>query len=158
MQGMASREQVADALRDFYLRSHRVVDRIMTARGASFARAKMLAHIAREGALRSADLALALDYAPRTVTEAIDGLERDGLVRREPDPEDRRAKRILLTPAGRAAAEAADSSRHLFLDTIFGALSADECEEMVRLVGKLNDRLASLPDGDWLQDKAGPPA
>jgi DNA-binding MarR family transcriptional regulator len=105
--GMSSHERAADALRDFYLRSHRVVDRIMTARGASFARAKMLAHIAREGALRSADLAVALDYAPRTVTEAIDGLERDGLARREPDPEDRRAKRISLTPAGIAAAEAA---------------------------------------------------
>jgi len=152
---MSSHERAADALRDFYLRSHRAVDRIMTAQGASFARAKLLAHIAREGPLRSADLALAMDYAPRTVTEAIDGLERDGLARREPDPEDRRAKRISLTPAGTAAAKAAGASRQHFIETIFSALTSKEREEIVRLVGKLNDRLASLPDGDWLRDVAG---
>ena len=81
---------------------------------------------------------------PRTVTEAIDGLERDGLVRRDPDPADRRAKRISLTAAGQAAVEAAESSRVRYIENVFGVLSAGECEEIVRVVGKLNDRLAEL--------------
>lgn len=137
-------DRAAEALRDFYLRSHRVIDRIMSAKGASFARAKMLMHIARQGAVRSIDLASLLGYAPRTITEAIDGLERDGLVRRDPDPDDRRAKRISLTPAGIEAVEGAEASRLSYVEEVFSALSANEREEIIRLVGKLNDRLAEL--------------
>ena len=104
-------ESASHALRDFYRRSHRLIDQIMTQQGASYARARVLSGIARDGPLRSIDLAMAFGYAPRTVTEAIDGLERDGLVRRTPDPDDRRAKRIILTSAGEAAVKASEASR-----------------------------------------------
>jgi DNA-binding MarR family transcriptional regulator len=36
------------------------------------------------------------------ITRILDLLERNGLVRREPDPEDRRSRRIYLTDEGRA--------------------------------------------------------
>jgi DNA-binding MarR family transcriptional regulator len=137
-------EAASEALRDFYLRSHRLVDRRMSGEGVSFARAKVLMLIAREGAMRSTDVASFFGYAPRTVTEAIDGLERDGLVRREPDPADRRAKRIVLTPAGEAAAIAAGALRIAFINDVFSALSAEECETLVGLLGKLNARLGEL--------------
>jgi DNA-binding MarR family transcriptional regulator len=137
-------ERVGDSMRDFYLRSHRLMDRIMTTKGASFARAKLLIHIARSGTPRSIDLAAMMGFAPRTITEAIDGLERDGLVRRDPDPEDRRAKLISLTPAGIEAVEAADASRKEYIGDVFSVLDMAECDEIVRLMGKLNDRLAAL--------------
>jgi DNA-binding MarR family transcriptional regulator len=137
-------DRAGEALRDFYQRSHRLIDRIMTARGASFARARILTQIARAGSLRSIDLAASFGYAPRTVTEAIDGLERDGLVRREPDPEDRRAKRISLTPAGEAAVETAEAARLQYMEDVFSTLTDDECEELVRVIGKLNARLVKL--------------
>ena len=137
-------DRASGAMRDFYHRSHRLINRIMTAQGASFARARILSEIARAGTLRSTDLASALSYAPRTVTEAIDGLERDGLVRRDPDPVDRRAKHISLTTAGEAAVKTAEASRIDYIESVYGALSADECEEIVRVVGKLNARLAEL--------------
>lgn len=137
-------EDVSDALRDFYHRAHRLTDRMMTARGASYARLRMLMQISRAATLRSTDLAASLGYAPRTVTEAIDGLERDGLVRRVADPEDRRAKRISLTPAGEDAARNSEASRQQFLQEVFGALDVDERSDVIRLVGKLNQRLADL--------------
>ncbi len=140
----ADYEDVGEALRDFYQRSHRLIDRIMSARGASFARARILMQIGRAGSLRSIDLAAAFGFAPRTVTEAIDGLERDGLVRRDPDPDDRRAKRISLTLAGKAAVEAAEISRLEYLKSVFGILSNDEREVLVHVVAKLNDRLSEL--------------
>lgn len=140
------REQASNALRDLYLRSHRLIDRQMSAEGVSFARAKVLMMIAREGSLRSVDLASFFGYAPRTVTEAIDGLEREGFVRRDPDPNDRRAKRISLTPSGEAAARVAEARRIRFVDAVFGALSQDECAALVGLIGKLNTRLGELED------------
>jgi DNA-binding MarR family transcriptional regulator len=137
-------DRVAQALRGFYLRSHRVIDRIMIAQGASFARARLLIYVAQKGPTRSIDLATNFGYAPRTVTEAVDGLERDGLVRRDPDPDDRRAKRISLTDEGMAAAKSAEESRLGYVESVFSALTAEEREVMIRLVDKLNDRLVEL--------------
>jgi DNA-binding MarR family transcriptional regulator len=61
------------------------------------ARNKMLGHIERNSPVRAADLATAFGFAPRTITEAIDALERDGLVQRTGDTTDRRVKYIALT-------------------------------------------------------------
>jgi len=137
-------DRVYDAFREFYVRSHRLVDRKMTEQGASLAKARILSMIARDGPIRSIDLASAFGYAPRSVTEAIDGLERDLLVRRDPDPEDRRAKRISLTDEGRAAVESSEASRRAFIEAVYGTLDRNECEEVVRLIGKLVERLGHL--------------
>lgn len=139
-------EAVSAALRDFYSRSHRLVDRLMTAQGASWARTRVLAEIARQGPLRSADLAACFGLAARTVTEAIDGLERDGLVRRDPDPGDRRAKRISMTETGMAAARVSEASRLRYIASVFGVLSAADCARMVALFERLNDRVEALTE------------
>ncbi len=47
------------------------------------------------------DLAEGLDSTPRNITGLVDHLERDGLVERVPDPEDRRSVRARLTEKGR---------------------------------------------------------
>jgi DNA-binding MarR family transcriptional regulator len=140
----SERERLADALRDLYLRSHRVVDRMMTEQGASFARTRILLLINRRGPLRSTDIATALGHAPRTVTEAIDALERDGLVRRDADQNDRRAKRISLTGSAKAVIEEADSSRRTFVEDVFGVLSFAECRTFVSLIDRINVRLMDM--------------
>jgi len=82
----------------------RSFDRTMTEQGASLAQTKVLMCIkAQPGTARAADVAEIMGIAPRTVTEALDGLERDGMIQRIPDREDRRVKRLTLTPAGEAA-------------------------------------------------------
>jgi DNA-binding MarR family transcriptional regulator len=139
-----SAERAADTLRDFYRRSQRVIDRAMARHGASYARARLLLMIVRDGPLRSTDLASAFSYAPRTVTEAIDGLERDGLVRRDPDPDDRRAKRVSLTAEGERAAAGAERARRAHVEHVFGALGPGEREDLTRLLTRLNERLEEM--------------
>ncbi|GAA0448040.1 MarR family winged helix-turn-helix transcriptional regulator [Streptomyces olivaceiscleroticus] len=46
------------------------------------------------------ELANRMVCEPSNVTFVLDRLERQGLLRREPHPSDRRAKRIVLTPEG----------------------------------------------------------
>lgn len=137
-----------DSVAAFYLGMHRAMDRLMKANGASFARTKLLLFIRRHDPVRSADIAEAFGHAPRTITEAIDGLERDGLVRRDPDPLDRRAKRISITPAGIAAVEASEPVREAFLNGVFDVLDESERATMALLFGKLNERLASLEEAE----------
>lgn len=143
---LAGCERAADALRDYYLRAHRLVDRLMAMHGTSLARTKLLMLVASDGPVRSTDIASALGQAPRTVTEAIDGLERDGLVRRDPDPDDRRAKRISVTAAGEAAIAASQPIRSRFLLDVFGALEKSELDELVRVIGKMNHRIEELAE------------
>jgi len=51
------------------------------------------------------EIAAALDSTPRNVTGLVDHLERDGLVERVPDPDDRRSVRARLTAKGREKIE-----------------------------------------------------
>ncbi|HXS72051.1 MAG TPA: MarR family transcriptional regulator [Patescibacteria group bacterium] len=79
------------------------------------------------------------------VTSRIDRLERRGLVRRLPDPDDRRGVIVELTDEGarlvdEAVAAVAESDRQLL-----GRLDADEIAQLQALLKKL---LASLEPAD----------
>ena len=54
-----------------------------------------------EGRMSPRDLGRATLYHPATLTYTIDGLETRGLVKREPDPSDRRSILVVVTDAGR---------------------------------------------------------
>jgi len=62
-------------------------------------------HDLSEGHCQLGDLADELDSTPRNITGLVDHLERDGLVERVPDLQDRRSVRARLTPAGRERIE-----------------------------------------------------
>ena len=71
------------------------------------------------------ELALELRCDASNVTGIADKLERRGLAVREPHPEDRRVKRLALTPEGQRVRE--EFSARLYEDVpIVTALSADE--------------------------------
>jgi DNA-binding MarR family transcriptional regulator len=55
----------------------------------------------RSGACRAGQLAQQSKISPSTITEIVEDLETEGLVRRENDPDDRRAVRVALTAEGR---------------------------------------------------------
>lgn len=81
---------------------------VSEALGLSFARVRALRRLAEEPlTLRALADLLAAD--PPYVTLMVDDLEQRGLVRRTPHPQDRRAKLVALTAAGRAAAARADA-------------------------------------------------
>ncbi|MCF4121214.1 MarR family winged helix-turn-helix transcriptional regulator [Antribacter sp. KLBMP9083] len=64
---------------------------------------RFLAHAS--GPVRAADVAAAMELAPRSVTSKVDQAEADGYVRRVPDPSDRRARLLELTDAGHEVLE-----------------------------------------------------
>lgn len=60
---------------------------------------KLLGH---EEPMTPVELARALHYNPGALTRLLDKLEQRGYMKRVPDPDDRRALRLELTPQGRA--------------------------------------------------------
>src|SRR5579863_9661399 len=85
------------------------LNRLLAPWGLTFARyeALMLLYYSRAGSLPLGKIGARLQVHPASVTNLIDGLERDGLVRRTPHPSDRRTTLATITDAGRARAQAA---------------------------------------------------
>jgi DNA-binding MarR family transcriptional regulator len=94
------------------------VDEVLEPFGLTFARFELLALLSftKEGALPLGKIGARLQVHPTSVTNAVDRLEREGLVRRSAHPTDRRAILATLTPEGRElAAQAADAlNRRIF--------------------------------------------
>ena len=86
---------------------HRIVDGVIES-GFEIraAHSGVFAHIDVEGT-RLTELARRANVTPQAMGELVDDLERMGYVTRVPDPTDRRAKLVTLTPTGMACVEAA---------------------------------------------------
>ena len=91
-----------------------------------------------------AELAEAAGVTRATMTGLIDTLERDGFVKRVPDPVDRRTMSVRLTPAG-------EEFLHEFLPGHFKAIAAimaplteNERKTLVRLLVKVQQQAAVL--------------
>lgn len=67
--------------------------------GITSGEARTLVYVHQHPGLRQAALAEKMNVEPMTLVASLDRLEAQNLVRREPDPSDRRAKLVILTPA-----------------------------------------------------------
>lgn len=83
------------------------------------------------------ELGATLGLAKSSLTGLVDRTERNGLVRREPDPQDSRAVRVALTPAGsRLAAEFyAETCRRI--DRLADGLSPADRDLLAGLLGRV---------------------
>jgi DNA-binding MarR family transcriptional regulator len=70
--------------------------------GLSLPKFGALSHLVKEGEpLSLSECAAKMTCVRSNVTQLVDRLEADGLVRRAEDPEDRRAVRAIVTPLGK---------------------------------------------------------
>ena len=79
------------------------------------------------------------------VSRLLDRAEADGLVKRTPDPTDRRAQHVVLTKDGyEAAADFAPLMNGVLDELVFEALTVDERATLIGLLGKLEDRARDM--------------
>jgi DNA-binding MarR family transcriptional regulator len=103
--------------------------------------ARALRVIFAEGPLRPGVLADRLRVAPRSVTEVVDALVERDLVRREPDPADRRAMTLTITDSGRDLVGEITAIRRAHTEQVFDAvLSGEEQDTLAVLLGRLAER------------------
>jgi DNA-binding MarR family transcriptional regulator len=91
----------------------------------------------RDGTMRLRELSEHLRIAPRSTTEVVDGLEERGLVRRRPDPADRRATLIALTDQGAEVSKAIQAARDAEAERFFGSLSEADRADLARILRQL---------------------
>jgi DNA-binding MarR family transcriptional regulator len=112
------------------------LDGLLRPHGLTFARyeALVLLEFSRTGALPLRVIGERLMVHPTSVTNTIDRLERDGLVRRRPNPRDGRGTLAEITPGGREvmARSTADLMAARFGMADYGALELGEIFSLLR--------------------------
>jgi DNA-binding MarR family transcriptional regulator len=83
------------------------------------------------------ELGATLGLAKSSLTGLVDRTERNGLVRREPDPQDMRAVRVALTPQGSRLAEEFYAETCRRVAKLPAGLSAAERDTLVALLGRI---------------------
>ena len=81
-----------------------------------------------EDGLKANELGKRAGLEPSTMTGLLDRMERDGLVKREPDPNDRRAHRIHLTQGGVDAEASATKIVSKTLEKTFNTIPKKDIE------------------------------
>lgn len=93
------------ALADLDRVRRRVTLTALTGSGISYGAFGVLDHMDRYDLTRAAVLKRSLNLSSPTVTTLMMRMERDGLILRDPDPEDRRSSVLRMTDHGRARLE-----------------------------------------------------
>jgi|APSaa5957512535_1039671.scaffolds.fasta_scaffold132788_1 DNA-binding MarR family transcriptional regulator len=84
------------------------------------------------------------------VTRLADRLEGNSLVRRLPDPEDRRSVRLELTPEGRDLVPILAVTADAIDEEFIGVLSDDEVAQFKGLLCKMLRSANDPPDESWI--------
>jgi DNA-binding MarR family transcriptional regulator len=96
------------------------------------AQLRVLAIISGNRHTNMSRLAEALDVVPSSASRLCDRLEATGLLRRVPDPRDRREVRLLLTSSARRLLDELRDRRQAALGEVLGRMSPADQQALVR--------------------------
>jgi DNA-binding MarR family transcriptional regulator len=104
-------------------------------------------NLVRTEGVTLAELARRTMVAPTVITGIVDRLERQGLIRREADPRDRRVNRLVLTEAGQQTSVAVEQSLVAEVAAQMTDYTEEELRELARgleLLERLTNRLSGV--------------
>ncbi|MGV9887140.1 MarR family winged helix-turn-helix transcriptional regulator [Streptomyces sp. NPDC003395] len=140
--------------------AHRSVERLRAhgaeGRGLSAGASDVLIRLRTlgEAGTNLGDLARSAGMTPRNATGLVDTLEREGLVRRDPDPGDRRSVLVRITPAGLTWLEEFRTPTQRAMAALFHGFTDTElhqlrhlCLRLVQNQQRIAARLAATQEG-----------
>jgi DNA-binding MarR family transcriptional regulator len=139
---MAAEESACGLARALLHAAHAVEGQLeasLEGAGMSLAKLSVLRHLVRAGEpLPLSQLAERSSCVRSNMTQLIDRLEADGLVRRVADPNDRRSVRAMLTRAGQRRHDQAVQLLEAREAAVMGALEPEERTVLARLLSRLS--------------------
>lgn len=145
---MNDKEQFVKALAEWLrlLRSRSMDDFLVSVReqGLSMAQIGPLMHLSRLGASGVSGMAEHLGVSSAAASQMLERLVQSGLVDRSEDPQDRRAKQVLLTARGREIVARVSEARARSLRTLADRLTAEERKQAIRTFELLRERAGEL--------------
>jgi DNA-binding MarR family transcriptional regulator len=114
--------------------------------GVDFAAFPLLARVSMWGPIRPSDLSERVGLDLSTVSRRIADLERAELLRRTPDPGDRRAHLLEVTGKGRRVVRRLRDVRRGLLEEALRGWSTQEIRALADSLDRFTSALADLPD------------
>jgi DNA-binding MarR family transcriptional regulator len=133
-------EGIVDRIGGLNRRLHREMDETLEGFGLNHGEWKVLGTLWRAGEphrLSPGTLAKIEELSTGAMTNRLDGLEEAKLVRREPDPNDRRGVQVVLTDKGRQTWEDAVAAQAKKEAVIASTLNDREKQQLTNLLRKL---------------------
>ena len=97
----------------------------------------VLSHLARGSVPNQLTLAHEVRHDKSRLIKLLDGLQRRGLIRRDPDPSDRRSHTVAITDAGRELQATARAAIRMMEDDLLDVLTAAERRALLTALPKL---------------------
>lgn len=132
-------EGIVDRINGLSRRIKRMMDETLTERSLTWGEWKVLGLLRRSSGYRRSPgyLAVHAELSSGAMTNRLDNLEKRGLIRRLPDPNDRRGVIVELTEPGSKAYEESTAAQAAKEALIASALNAKEKDELNNLLRRL---------------------
>lgn len=141
---MPTRTDIAPLAADLRIAVGQLIRRLRAENLFPLTQTWVLGRLDREGPASVSDLAQAMRVRPQSMAQTVGDLEAEGMVERNPDPDDRRRALVSLTTAGQARIAADRAAREGWLVKALEELPDADRETIERSV----EILARLADAD----------
>ncbi|MGF9564290.1 MarR family transcriptional regulator [Neorhizobium sp. JUb45] len=116
----------------------------VTAHGLTYPRARALWRLAERPDMAQTELAFELELEQATMVRLLDRMEENGLIERRQSADDRRVKRIALTPHGEEQATLVRSIADQMRQEVFADIDMEDLRGLTLLLQTITGRVADL--------------
>ena len=126
------------------LKVHRALNLLLGELDLSLAQHEILVTIRRNSGLTQRELSEQLLVVKSNATALLQKLEARGLIRRTPDSEDSRIKRLSLTRKGDVLVRKSFAVQTRVIQAMVAVMSDDELEQTAEIMGRVGDAIDQL--------------
>ena len=123
--------------------------------GVTRAQWQVLGLLIEHGGIKQGGLAELLEVEPITAGRMVDRMQEQNLLERRPDPADRRAWRIHLTPRGQELVERMRPYAHQTYEEALDNVPEEDREQFKRVLGMMLANLSRKPSLDREDGRPG---
>ncbi len=138
---MTAKREIAFSINDVARLLRTYADHKAASFGLTRAKWAVLARLDRFEGLKQNELADMLDLQPISLTRLLDRLSENGLIERRSDPNDRRAKRLFLTPAAHPLLERLSELGEDLMTTALAGLDQSETSALLTSLTTIKENL-----------------
>lgn len=130
------------------VRAYHLCEAVMSSRlaelGVRLGEHEILGNLSSKPGITQQMLATRCFTAKSHISALVSQLEARGLVRREPDPKDARAKQLYLTRAGEALARRTGAVQAQVVEAMAASVSPEEMALIEAAMGRVSEKLEGL--------------
>ena len=144
----ATAQRLYHMIHEVYVYSDASDRQVLTTFDLSISQFRVLTSLKDDTAHRLTTLSELLLLSKSTITRVVDELEQRSWLRRVPDPDDRRAQRVGLTPEGTEQLTLVSDAHERYLEQRLELLRSNERQQLNSLLEKLSAGLRLTLEAD----------